>query len=199
VFRSSALTARSIKRTFRGRIPHLSACEPLTCHVDGRIGYLVAVRESGLERETLGAVRNGDPRDSGAPQSFGDVLNLTEARARQAHSDQRFFDGALPPAMPLSTKRSTKKIDAWRTWTLSQAYPYVYLDATSLKRSWDGEVCNVSILVAIAVAAEGFREVIGTMEGAKEDKESRSDFVKHLFEAGVEESPSYNTAVSLRG
>lgn len=47
------------------------------------------------------------------------------------------------------------------------------------------EVRNVSILVAIAVAEDGFREVIGAMEGAKEDKESWSQFVRHLKERGL--------------
>jgi putative transposase len=78
-----------------------------------------------------------------------------------------------------------EKIDAWRTRPLTQAYPYVFLDGIWLKRSWGGEVRNVSILVAIAVAEDGFREVIGAMEGAKEDKESWSAFVKHLKGRGL--------------
>jgi putative transposase len=78
-----------------------------------------------------------------------------------------------------------EKIDAWRTRPLAQPYPYVFLDGIWLKRSWGGEVRNVSILVAIAVAADGFREVIGAMEGAKEDRESWSAFVKHLKERGL--------------
>jgi putative transposase len=78
-----------------------------------------------------------------------------------------------------------EKIDAWRTRPLMQPYPYVFLDGIWLKRSWGGEVRNVSILVAIAVAADGFREVIGAMEGAKEDKESWAGFVKHLKERGL--------------
>lgn len=78
-----------------------------------------------------------------------------------------------------------EKIDAWRTRPLTQAYPYVFLDGIWLKRSWGGEVRNVSILVAIAVAEDGFREVIGAMEGAKEDRESWAAFVKHLKERGL--------------
>ena len=78
-----------------------------------------------------------------------------------------------------------EKIDAWRTRPLTQPYPYVYLDGIWLKRSWGGEVRNVSILVAIAVAADGFREVVGAMEGAKEDKESWAAFVKHLKARGL--------------
>lgn len=39
-----------------------------------------------------------------------------------------------------------------------------------MNRGWAGEVRNVSLLVAIAVNAEGYREILGICEGAKEDK-----------------------------
>jgi transposase-like protein len=39
-----------------------------------------------------------------------------------------------------------------------------------LKRSWTGEVRNVSLLVAIGVNERGYREILGICEGAKEDK-----------------------------
>jgi Transposase, Mutator family len=39
-----------------------------------------------------------------------------------------------------------------------------------LKRSWAGEVRNVSLLVAIGVNDNGYREILGICEGAKEDK-----------------------------
>ena len=38
------------------------------------------------------------------------------------------------------------------------------------KRTWASEVRNVSLLVANAVNSEGFREILGICEGAKEDK-----------------------------
>ena len=34
-----------------------------------------------------------------------------------------------------------------------------------LKRSWAGEVRNVSLLVAIGVNADGYREILGIVEG----------------------------------
>jgi hypothetical protein len=34
-----------------------------------------------------------------------------------------------------------------------------------MKRSWAGEVRNVSLLVASAVNSEGFREILGICEG----------------------------------
>ena len=44
---------------------------------------------------------------------------------------------------------------------------------------------NVSILVAIGVNSEGFREVLGSMEGAKEDKESYYSFLRYLKDRGL--------------
>jgi putative transposase len=52
-------------------------------------------------------------------------------------------------------------------------HPYVYLDGIYLKRNWGGgEYENVSILVAIGVDEDGYREIIGAAEGMKEDRES---------------------------
>jgi hypothetical protein len=61
----------------------------------------------------------------------------------------------------------------------------VYLDGIVLKRSWAGEVRNVSLLVAIGVNAGGYREILGICEGAKEDKAGWSGFLKHLKERGL--------------
>ncbi len=64
-------------------------------------------------------------------------------------------------------------------------HPYVFLDGICLKRSWGGEVRNVSVLVAIGVNDEGYRSVLGVSEGAKEDKESWQEFLRHLKERGL--------------
>ncbi len=65
------------------------------------------------------------------------------------------------------------------------AYPYVYLDGIYLKRNWGGSFENVAILVAMAVNADGQREVIGAAEGMKEDKESWRNFLVSLKERGL--------------
>ena len=44
---------------------------------------------------------------------------------------------------------------------------------------WAGEVRNVSLLVAIGVNHEGYREILGICEGAKEVKAGWSSFLKH--------------------
>jgi putative transposase len=75
-------------------------------------------------------------------------------------------------------------IEAWRHRPIEGEHPYVYLDGIVLKRSWAGEVRNVSLLVAIGVNDNGYREILGICEGAKEDKAGWSAFLKHLKERG---------------
>jgi putative transposase len=78
-----------------------------------------------------------------------------------------------------------ERIEAWRTRPIEGHYPYVYLDGLVLKRSWAGEVRNVSVLVAIGVDREGFRQVLGIAEGAKEDKAGWSGFLASLKARGL--------------
>ncbi len=61
-----------------------------------------------------------------------------------------------------------KQIEHWRNRPIEGEHPYIYLDGIWLKRSWGGEVKNVSVLVAIGVDQDGYRQVLGVMEGAKE-------------------------------
>jgi transposase-like protein len=82
-------------------------------------------------------------------------------------------------------KKVYARIEQWRNRRLEGDYPYVYLDGICLKRSWGGEVRNVSVLVAIGVAQDGFREVLGICEGAKEDTESWGNFLRHLKQRGL--------------
>lgn len=82
-------------------------------------------------------------------------------------------------------KKVYSHIENWRNRPLTGTYPYVYLDGIFLKRCWGGEVENVSILVSIAVDNEGYREIIGASEGAKEDKASWLEFLRSLKERGL--------------
>jgi putative transposase len=78
-----------------------------------------------------------------------------------------------------------KHIEAWRTQPIEGAYAYVYLDGIVLKRSWGGEVKNVSVLAAIGVDQDGYRRILGVAEGHKEDKAGWLGFLKHLKDRGL--------------
>ena len=82
-------------------------------------------------------------------------------------------------------KRIYATIKTWRNRPITGEHPYLYLDGIVLKRTWAGEVRNVSLLVAIGVNAEGYREILGILEGAKEDKAGWSGFLKHLKKRGL--------------
>lgn len=82
-------------------------------------------------------------------------------------------------------KKAYVHIEEWRNRELNGEYPYVYVDGIYLKRNWGGEFENVSILVAIGVNSDGYREVIGAAEGLKEDKESWTNFLVWLKERGL--------------
>jgi transposase-like protein len=78
-----------------------------------------------------------------------------------------------------------RHIEAWRNLEIVGDFPYVYLDGVILKRGWSGEVKNVSVLVAIGVGADGFRQILGVAEGEKEDLEGWRGFLRHLKDRGL--------------
>jgi putative transposase len=114
-----------------------------------------------------------------------------------------------PSTVSNLNKKIYAKIEAWRNAPIEGDHPYIYLhgivmvrriiDRTAITRrtSWAGEVRNVSLLVAIGVTSEGFREVLGICEGAKgeADKKSHCDFppnksgwsgfLRHLVDRGL--------------
>jgi putative transposase len=82
-------------------------------------------------------------------------------------------------------KKIYERIEKWRNRPIDEVFPYVYLDGIVLKRTWADQVSNVSVLVAIGVTEDGFRQVLGVVEGAKEDKAGWSGFLRHLKKRGL--------------
>ena len=74
-----------------------------------------------------------------------------------------------PSTISELNKKAYVHIEDWRNRPLQGGkYPYVYVDGIYLRRNWGGEYENVSVLVAIAVNEDGYREVLGAAEGMKE-------------------------------
>ena len=71
------------------------------------------------------------------------------------------------------------------------------MDGIWLKRSWGGTVENVSVLVAVGVNKEGYREMPGAAEGSREDAESWKNFCRYISKNGDSgaQSLSYLTKV----
>lgn len=92
-----------------------------------------------------------------------------------------------PATISELNKKAYVHIEEWRNRRLQgDKYPYVYVDGIWLKRNWGGEYQNVSILVAIAVNEDGYREILGAAEGMKEDKASWVNFFQWLRGRGLE-------------
>ena len=90
-----------------------------------------------------------------------------------------------PSTVSEMNKKIYKRIDEWRNRPILSDHPYVYLDGVYLKRSWGGEVQSIAVLVAFGVSSEGYREILGICEGAKEDKASWLAFLRHLKSRGL--------------
>jgi putative transposase len=90
-----------------------------------------------------------------------------------------------PSAVSELNQKIYTRIEAWRNRPIEGEHPYVYLDGIALKRSWGGEVRNVAVLVAVGVNQDGFRDVLGVCEGAKEDKDSWTRFLRYLKDRGL--------------
>ena len=90
-----------------------------------------------------------------------------------------------PSTVSNLNKKIYAKIEEWRNQPIEGRHPYVFLDGIVMKRTWAGEVRNVSLLVAIGVTSEGYREMLGICEGAKEDKSGWSAFLRHLVDRGL--------------
>jgi|GEM_PF-6800506 len=73
------------------------------------------------------------------------------------------------------TRTLEEKVEGLRTQPLTQAFPYLYLDATFPDARWARTVQNVSALVAYGVGEDGHR---------------------HLFAASAPWAPSRTTTVT---
>src|SRR5262249_41245447 len=84
------------------------------------------------------------------------------------------FVGATPLALEVNERRPSQA-------PRPSSFDECIANATGRsKASIPTSIWNVSLLVAIAVNGEGYREILGICEGAKEDKAGWSAFLKHL-------------------
>jgi putative transposase len=91
-----------------------------------------------------------------------------------------------PSTVSALNQKIYEQIDGWRNRPIEGTHAYVFLDGIWLKRSWGGEVKNIAVLVAIGVRGDGYREILGVVEGAKEDTESWRSFLRHLKQRGLQ-------------
>jgi putative transposase len=77
-------------------------------------------------------------------------------------------------------------VAAWRNRPLDAGpYPFVWVDALSMKVREGGRVCNTAVLVATACNADGHRELLGLELGSAEDGASWTAFLRGLLARGL--------------
>lgn len=81
--------------------------------------------------------------------------------------------------------RASASVEEWRNRPPGRAYPYACVDGIYLKRSWGGAHGNVAVMVAIGVNDDGYREVIGAVEGFTESSECWREFLSWLRSRGL--------------
>lgn len=82
-------------------------------------------------------------------------------------------------------KRVYERLEAFVNRPLESYYPYLYLDGMVIKSRMAGHTENISLLIAVGVTSQGYREILGVAEGMSEDEESWKAFLKHLRDRGV--------------
>jgi putative transposase len=77
-------------------------------------------------------------------------------------------------------------VAAWRNRPLDAGpYPFVWIDALSMKVREGGRIANTAVLVATAVNADGHREIVGLEIGSAEDGAVWTSFLRGLVARGL--------------
>ena len=125
-------------------------------------------------------------RESSVEESLIEMY-LAGVSVRRVEDVTELLWGSRVSASTVSSlnQKVYEKIEDWRKRPISGEYPHVFVDGIYLKRSWGGEMASVSVLVAIGVSEDGYREILGACEGASESKECWRDFLVSLRGRGL--------------
>lgn len=77
-------------------------------------------------------------------------------------------------------------ITAWNSRSLKEkSFPFVIVDAIVIKVREEGRVRQRSVLIAVGINEDGYREVLGLMIGDSESEDSWSEFFSWLKQRGL--------------
>jgi transposase-like protein len=82
-------------------------------------------------------------------------------------------------------KEIDERVNAFLDRPLEGEWPYLWLDATYLKVREGGRIISVAAIIAVAVDAEGRREIVGLHLGPSEAQTFWSAFLKGLVKRGL--------------
>lgn len=78
-----------------------------------------------------------------------------------------------------------ERVQAFLNRPIAGEWPYLWLDATYLKQREGGRVVSVAAIIAVAVNADGKREIVGLHIGPSEAEPFWSGFLKSLLRRGL--------------
>lgn len=78
-----------------------------------------------------------------------------------------------------------ERVGAFLDRPLSGEWPYLWLDATYLRQREGGRIVSVAAIIAVAVDAEGRREIVGLHVGPSEAETFWATFLKSLVRRGL--------------
>lgn len=82
-------------------------------------------------------------------------------------------------------KEIDERVNAFLDRPLEGEWPYLWLDATYLRQREGGRIVSVAAIIAVAVDAEGRREIVGLHIGPSEAETFWSTFLKSLVKRGL--------------
>lgn len=82
-------------------------------------------------------------------------------------------------------KEIDERVGAFLERPLEGEWPYLWLDATYLKQREGGRIVSAAAIIAVAVDAEGRREIVGLHIGPSEAETFWSTFLRNLHKRGL--------------
>ncbi len=124
--------------------------------------------------------------DSSVAEALLEMSYAGVSMCRVADITEAMWDSRLSPStVSKLNQKVAGQIEAWRNQLIEGEHAYVFLGGIWLKHSRGSEVRNISVLVAVGVNQDGYREILGVAEGTKEDKSSWKNFLRHLASRGL--------------
>ena len=113
---------------------------------DGKMGEVIRIDEARI-RDHLGEMVRGKVEEALIEMSLAGV----SVRRIEDITEALWGTRVSPGTVSNLNKKIYAKIEEWRHRLIAGDHPYPYLDGIVMKRTWAGEVRNVSLLVASAV------------------------------------------------
>src|SRR5215471_9694785 len=104
---------------------------------------------------------------------------------RGTRTDGRRIEGISKSQVSRLCGELDQAVERFRTRRLDGPYPYVWLDGTFVKVREHGRVVSQAIVIAIAVTANGEREVLGLDVGPSESGAFWLAFLRDLAARGL--------------